>query len=475
MKIKKYVLVPVLLFLSFALMRGQEPMALYFMETIPQSSHLNPAMQPRANGFFALPSVNNLLQSDLAFSDVFQEQGGDRVSFLSQRFNYDDFYKATGKATNLNHVINVDVLGLGFRSGRNYFSFTASIKNVLQMGIPADLFKIPQLGFPNGESYDFSPLSIKQAAYHELAFGFSHQWNDQWTFGVKLKPVFGIVGSVSDIHEFELNTSRTQWDIAVDGTVYTSAPLDMEQTEPGEFPDTFDGRELEDDAPLQYLTSLQNGGLAFDFGAVYEYDDNWTFSAALTNLGSVKFKNDLNSLSFKGSYLFDGGKKEGFNDNLDTLVNDILDSLETALSYDVKHDNFSVPITPSMLVGASYQFTPAVSFGLLSRSLFQKYNFRQDFNLSANIQPYSFVAFNLNYGKRINGGSGLGTGVSLLLGPLQFYLAGDYIPVRFNPVAIDDGDMVSIPARHKDISLRFGLNLIFGRHGHQDKPMLPLN
>src|SRR5690554_8149992 len=65
-----------LLFLA-GQVKAQDPMGLYFMETIPQTKHTNPAMQPRANGFFALPNVNQLFQSDLAFSDVFQDVGSE--------------------------------------------------------------------------------------------------------------------------------------------------------------------------------------------------------------------------------------------------------------------------------------------------------------------------------------------------------------------------------------------------------------
>lgn len=474
MRIKYYITAVSIAFLTLFQATAQNPMGLYFMETIPQSSQINPAMQPRANGFFAFPSTSLMFQSDVAFNDAFQEVGNQWVTPLNDQFNYDDLYNAVGKAVGINNYETVDLLGIGFRSGRDYFTFTMSVKNVMQTGIPSDLFKITELGFPNGENFDFSTMRIKEAAYHELAFGYSRKWNEKFTFGAKLKPLFGIVGGVTDINKFELNTSRQQWDVHVDGTFYTSAPIEVEESEvSGDFPESIDGKDLEDDEVAEYLTSLNNGGLAFDFGAVYEHTEDWTFSAALTNLGWVQFKNDLNSLSFNGTYNFEGVSVNGSEEeDLEQAFEDIGDSLKTVIDYGVGHDKFSIPLTPSMYAGASYRMSPAVSFGLLSRSVFQKHNFRQEFNLSANIQPYSFVAFNLNYSKRISGGNGLGTAVTFLAGPLQMYMAADYIPMRYSEVTFDDGDSFPMLHRQKDLTFRFGLNLIFGRHGYRDEPML---
>ncbi|MBZ4675499.1 MAG: flagellar motor protein MotB [Anaerophaga sp.] len=476
MNITKYILAVSVALVVLYSAKGQSPMGLYFMETIPQSHQINPAMQPRANAFFSLPSVNTLFQSDMAFDDAFQEAGNEWITPLSERFDYSDFYGTIGEVANINQYGDVDILGIGFRSGRDYFTFSLGVRSVMQTGLPSDLFKIAELGFPDGESFDFSSTRIKQALYHELAFGYSREWNDKFTFGLKFKPLFGIVGGVTDIDRFQLNTSRTQWDMMVSGMVYSSAPIDVQEGAPGDFPESIDTRDLSDDEKTDYFKSLSNGGMAFDLGAVYRYDEQLTFSAAITNLGYVRFKDDLNSLSFNGTYSFEGINVEGSDeDEIEQAFEDIADSIKTIIEYDVKHEKFSVPLSPLLYVGGSYRLTPAVTFGLLSRSFFQKNNFRQDFNLSANLQPYNFVALNLNYGVSLNGGNGVGMGTSFLLGPLQLYFSADYIPTSYADVSFDDGDSFPMFYKQKDLSFRFGLNLIFGRHGYRDEPMLAGN
>ncbi|GAO28911.1 hypothetical protein JCM15548_11051 [Geofilum rubicundum JCM 15548] len=83
------------------------------------------------------------------------------------------------------------------------------------------------------------------------------------------------------------------------------------------------------------------------------------------------------------------------------------------------------------------------------------------------------MALNVNYSLRVNGGNGLGTGVSLLMGPLQLFLLADYIPMQYATVHMEGDEFLMFP-NQKELSLKLGLNLIFGRHGHRNKPSLTL-
>jgi hypothetical protein len=451
---------------------AQSPMGAYYMETIPQVNHINPAIAPRANGFFALPGFNQLFQSDLSFSDVFQDAGSEWISPLSKRFDYDKLYKAAGKSFNLNEQIEIGVFGLGFRSGRDYFSLSMSLKGAVNIGVPSDLFKITETGFADGSSFDLSTLRTKAMAYKEISIGYSREWNDRLDVGINIKPLFGMMGAMSDISRFELSTSREYYDLYVDGNIYVSAPLEVEEGQAGDFPESIEARDMEDEDWTDYASSFKNPGIALDLGAVYKFTDKLHFSAAINNLGYIRWKDDLNSLSFNGTYRFEGLEVDGSNkDDLDEALEAIGDSLKTVIEYGVGKEKFSMPLIPGVYLGAQYYLNNAVSVGFLSRSLIQKHNFRQDFNLSANIQPYSFVALNVNYSYRINGGNGIGSAVSFLLGPMQLYLMADYIPTRYANVIMDGDEFTMFPYQ-KELSVKLGLNLIFGRHGLRNRPSL---
>ena len=451
---------------------SQNPMALYFMETIPQISQINPAMQPRANRFYALTSVNQVFQSNLAFKDVFQKSGNDWVTLDSENFNYNKLYRVLGSSSNMNQYTDVNLFSFGFRTGKGYFSFSVSERVVFQSVIPVDMFRIMDKGFPDNSHFNFSTLRQKAMAYKQISLGYSHELTNKLTIGANLKPLFGQVALSTDISHFSLYTNRQQWEIIGNGTIYSSLPINVTYTQ-GEFPDDIEEKDLKDkDYIKRYGTSFSNPGLAADLGAVYKYDGRWTFSAAINNLGFINWRRDLNNLSFKGSYLFDGVSVDASNkDNIDQAFEDILDSLKTVITYTTDHKKFVTGLTPSFYLGASYHLNHAVSLGLLSRSTFQKHNFRQDFSLSANLQPYSFVALNLNLSQRIKGNTHMGLGLSFLAGPLQFYMLTDHIPLRYSKVEVDEDNFI-ISERLKDVTLMVGLNLVFGRHGYRDKPLL---
>jgi hypothetical protein len=450
---------------------GQNPMALYFMETIPQTSQINPAMQPRANGFFALPSVNEVFQSDLAFKDVFQDAGSEWVTLNSKRFNYNKLFDVLGSTANFNEYADVNLLGFGFRTGKGYFTFSLSERVVIQSGIPSDLIKIGDRGFADNSHFDLSTMRQKGMAYTQILFGYSHQLSEKLTLGANIKPLFGQVGFMSEIDKLSLYTGRNEWKLVVDGSISASLPIDVEST-PGEFPDDIEAKDLETEDYINYGTSFSNPGLAADFGAVYKFDDRWTFSAALNNLGYIKWNKDLNNLTFNGTYAFDGISINASNrDSLDEAFDEILDSIKNVVNFNTTHDKFSSGLTPSFYLGTSYHINPSISLGLLSRSTFQKKNFRQDFSLSANIQPYNSFALNFNVSQRIKGSTFAGLGLTFLMGPLQFYILTDHLPLRYSEVDFD-GDKIPMSKRLKDVTVMTGLNFVFGKNGYQDKPML---
>lgn len=474
MRIKYYawfVIIGLFIAMGFRL-SGQNPMTLYFMETIPQISQTNPAIQPRANKFISLPSVNQAFSSDLALKDVVQKSGSDWVTLNSQRFNFNNLYKVLGTTTNFNEFIDLNLFGFGFKTRKGYFTFSFAERAFVQSGIPSDIFKIMEHGFPDNSHFKLSTLRKKGIVYKQFSLGYSHELTEKLTIGANIKPLFGQLALMTDIDRLSLYTGRLAWEIVADGKIYSSLPIDVEST-PGEFPDNIETRDLEgSDIVNKYGTSFSNPGIAADFGAVYKFNGKWTYSAAINNIGFINWHKDLNNLSFMGNYIFDGVGVDASNkDNIDDAIDDILDSLETVLNYNTDHRKFISGLTPSFYLGASYHLNHAISFGFLSRSILQKQNFRQDFSLSANIQPYSFVALSVSLNQRITGSTFAGLGMTFLLGPLQFYILTDHLPLRYSEVHIDS-DKFPVNERMKDVTIMTGINIVFGKQGYRDKPLI---
>ncbi|MDR2886881.1 MAG: DUF5723 family protein, partial [Bacteroidales bacterium] len=462
----------------------RQPHSLYFMETVPQITQMNPALQPRANGYVILPGFNWDFILDFAIKDAYQKHGGKWVTMAEEEYDYNKLWRSIGKKSTMgNTAVDLDIIGFGFRTGNGYFSFGLSEHLTGNMALPSDLFRIIEKGLPDGTLLDFSPMRFQAMAYRQISIGYSTKINDKLTVGVNVKPLFGQGAVTTKIDRFRINTGAQQWDLDAKGSIYASGVVDLKPEAGGTF-DSFDDLEPRDfdnyetgDLIRDYGTSLNNPGIAFDLGAAYQVNERLAVSAALNNLGFISWKNDLYSTDFNGQYTFNGlyydvSKEESINDRLDNLV----DSLESAVNSIMGHDKFRTALPPVFHAGATYQLTPAISAGLLSRSVFWRKGIRQSFNTSINIQPYSFVSFSAGATWQVKGNVAAGIGLTGLIGPLQIYLLADGIPLSYSRITIvrkDDGGNITdpdefsfIPDRMSYGTLRLGLNLIFGRHGY---------
>jgi len=463
----------------------RQPHSLYFMETIPQISQMNPALQPRANGYVMLPSVNIDFVSDLAMKDILQKDGNNWHSPVEKQYDYARLWKSIGKkAAMFNIGTDIDIIGYGLRAGNGYFSFGISEHISSNFALPGDLFNITDKGFPDKTIFDFSPLHYQAITYKQFLIGYSRKVNNRLTVGINIKPLFGQFAIKTDIQNFNLHTKEDQWNINAKGNVYSSLPCDVIMNEENKI-DEIKYRDALDDYQFKdwfqdYGTTFRNPGIAFDLGASYRINERITASLSLNNLGFISWKEDLNSISFDGKYKFNGlyydlSKDDGVKD----LFQNLLDSITDVMNYKVMHNKFKTALPPVLHVGASYQLTESLSAGFLSRSVFWENCFRQSFNLSAYFQPYSFVAFNAGATWQMKSNVFLGGGLTFFLGPLQIYILADHIPVFYSTLTIDGNRLelsdtfpVPIPERMKTVTVRAGLNLIFGKHGYTNKPML---
>ena len=476
--------IPVILF--FALfsvsLSGQvrQPHSLYFMNTIPQTAQMNPAFQPRANGYVALPvNVNIDLICDLALKDILQQHGDKWYTPVEEQYDYDKLRKSIGKkATMINVAGDFDIIGFGLRLGAGYLSFGASQHLSFINALPSDLFKMTEEGFPDPTNLDFSPARLQSIGYMQFRLGYSHRINERLSIGFNVKPIVGQAAYASKIDKFKLNTGKEKWEAEVKGNFYSSAPVDitMKEDDPDKIKDVdvkdFDDYEIKD--WVNYGMGFNNPGVAIDLGAVYQIGERFTVSASLNNLGMIFWKKDLNSISFDGRYTFDGVNYDVAKDDQDVLE-DLFDELEDAVGYRVKHDKFTTPLAPVLHAGVSYSLSRSLSAGLMSRTVFWEKAVRQSFNLSLYLQPYSFVSLNAGLTYQVKGNVYPGGGLMFYPGPLplQIYVLFDYALLYYSTVKIGEkGKEIPFPETQKSINARVGVNLVFGRHGYTNNPML---
>jgi len=476
--------VKIILFFALlnASVNGQvrQPHSLYFMETIPQVSQINPAFQPRANSYVMLPNVNIDLLMDFAIKDIFQKHGSNWHTPVEKQYDYNKLYKSIGKkSTMINGGIDVDILGFGFRTDNGYFSFGISEHIFGNFALPNDLFKITDEFLPDNTNLDFSPLHTQGIAYMQILIGYSAKVNDRLSVGVNIKPLFGHFAVATKIDKFNLNTSEQQWDLDAKGSIYSSLPIDeIIMDEKGNI-DKIIIRDFDGTKPKDWVENTSigfyNPGIAIDLGAAYQINERLNVSASLNNLGFISWNNDLNGITFDGKYTFNGVYYDASKDDkIKDLFKNLGDSIADAMNYVVQHDKFKTMLPPVLHAGATYSLSKSMSIGLLSRSVFWQKDFRQSFNASFNLQPYSFFSLNAGATWQVKSNVYLGGGLIFQLRPLplQIHILADYVPIYYSTYTIDGDKFSGVPERQKTITARVGLNLIFGRHGYVNKPML---
>jgi hypothetical protein len=462
---------------------AQDPLSLYYLENVPQTVSINPAMVPRANAFFGVPGINSIYTSvntDLLGSSIIQEYNGGHVTLTQKGFDYAPFLDHIGDAANISSYQTIAPIVMGFSGKKGYFTFSWTEKLNESMAIPQDFFKILDKGFPNDSKFDFSPMAMNAQYYRELSFGYSYKFMSKLRVGIHAKLLQGLFAIKTDIDKFDINTNVDEWTLDLKGDIYMSAPLDVTVDENGiptvEMPDT-DMEMLIDKG----ITNFSNPGIAVDFGAVYEHNEAWTFSASVNDLGFINWNGDLNSFNADGKFKFDGLNIDASNmDSIDNVVDDVLDSLKQAVKLTHGSEGFSTGLGPKLYIGALYNVNYYFSVGALSRTVFAKNDFRQEFNVSANLNLYHVLTTSFNYTLAVNGANTFGLGLALRGGPLQVYVAMDYIPhSAYKNVSIEstdsNGEPTSIPyvpTRLDNFNMMFGVNLLFGANGYRDEPMV---
>ena len=127
--------------------------------------------------------------------------------------------------------------------------------------------------------------------YQEYAFGYSRNLVKNLRVGARIKILQGFYSVKSNIKSFEFNTSQEIWDFSTEGDIYSSTPFEFIEKEDGTL-DSVKFSEIYDDMSAvelikDNLFKFSNLGIAADFGAVYDLNESWSFSASVIESNSA--------------------------------------------------------------------------------------------------------------------------------------------------------------------------------------------
>lgn len=459
---------------------AQQPISLYYMDNIPQTSALNPARQPRANGYFAIPgtNVNFMLETNLMLKEFFQENDSVWVTPLSHEFDYAKFHKRFKNGARLRPNVDVSLFNMGWRGKKGYWTIGVNERVQSNVALPSAIFNMMDNGLAPGTTLNFANMRVNAKVFHEISVGYCRNVTEQLTIGGRVKYLSGIGAIKTDFQKFELTTGRDIWELEVEGGIYTSLPMiKMEANEDGTVNfDSVATKELEmKDIVNLVIPFVHNPGAAIDFGFDFKINENFSFSAAVNDLGFIAWTNELNSINVNGGYQFEGLQMDVSdikNIDYDEALNNMVDSIKSCMMPTLSRDVFTTALNPNIFIGAAYTPTHYLTIGLLSKTTILNKTATQDFDLSFNLNPYKGFSFMTGLDYNVKGHMSANFGWSVKLSFLQLYMMTDYVPVAFRNVKIESDDSIFLPNNTGDFNIALGLNLIFGAKGYRDRPMI---
>lgn len=456
--------------ISFGGLQAQNSQVLYFMN-LPQNHLLNPALRPSNSLYIGLPALTginiNINNNFVNFSDVIMkgEKGDSLITFLHPEYNEDKFLAKIKKKNSIEPEAMVQLFGLGFSFGRNnYFFFDVNDRVQGNAVIPGDLFTLALKGNGGfaGDRIDLSSFTGSIRYYHEAGMGFSKDFSDRLRIGVKGKVLFGIATATVRNRSLGINVADDYTHtLDADLDINFSAPLTIER----DAEKNINGLSFnEPDNKVGFFTGMKNKGFGLDIGATYKIQERLYVSAAVTDLGFIRWKKDVLNLRTDSKYTF-----KGFNINdvlsgdktMDEITENMLDSLKNAFKITDSKNPFTTFIPWGVTVGGSYNLTRRFSVGLLSYSRFIGKQVREALTLSANLNLGNALSTTVSYTAANHRYDNIGAGLAFRAGFFQFYLLTDRIPLTWNKINNGDSSFV-IPSSWNNFNLRLGMNLVFG-------------
>ena len=454
---------------------AQTSQVLYYMN-LPQKTGLNPALQPSGRTYVGMPVISDISfrldNNFLSLSDLFS--GGiisdSTFTFLEQGEDLDRFIAGLGDRNSLEPQVGIQLFGLAFTMGRDLrISFDITERFDANFVFPRDLLRLGIKGDESfmGSNIDLSSLRTDFRYYHEIGLGASKNITEKLRVGARLKLLSGVASVYLKNNGLTLTVNEDfTHTIDADVALNVSAPFTFTTDEDG----VIHGAEWDDEsfdgvnATMSYLLGFRNPGLGIDLGAEYRFNDMLAVSAALTDLGFIRWKRDRKEVLGKTTIEMNGLTMQDVYDeslSFDELINWTLDSIQNAVEIVDAPAPFTTYLPPSLTIGASVTPVKFFTAGVLSQTRFVGKQVHEAFTLSGNINFGNTFSTTLAYTLANRRYDNLGFGLAVRGGFFQFFALVDNIPLRYTEVT-DGEDSFRMPENWYTIHARFGVNLVFG-------------
>lgn len=430
----------------------------YFMEKMTKRNQLNPALKT-PNNYVSMPSLGNFylgINSNLGLGTFLYPRDNKLVTFLHESVPADEFLNKLTPNNTIELDLGIDLISFGFWAWGGQNTFNLALKSNTGAYLPKEIFQFLKTGqeATGVTRYDMSNITATTSNYLELALGHARDITDKLSAGAKIKVLIGAAHAEARIDRMDISMSQNEWTIKQAGHLQATSLLELTtDPETGEVTGYDFGNHF----------GVAGFGLGFDLGATYKLIDNLTLSAALTDIGFMRWNNltraetDPNKGFIYTGFDNIGAEDDENGDNpFDQKADQLGDDLK-ALTKFYQSDTRSVAnsLRTTLRVGAEYAVLDnAISFGLLSTTRFVGYRTYAEGMAAINFRPLSALHLTVN-GSVSNMGSSVGAILNICAPGFNFFVGTDYFATKYSKQFI--------PINHARANLSFGFNITFGK------------
>lgn len=471
--------------------QSQMNRAAYFLEGISVRHELNPAWMSE-KGYVSMPGLGNLsvgAQGTAGIGDfLFVKSNGGLMTFMHEEVDRKAFLNGLPKRVKIGLELNESLLSAGFYAWGGFNTLGLSIKSHANVSVPDQLFRFMKNGvdIPEGSHYSVDNLHLMTVNYAEIALGHARQINEKWTVGVKTKLLVGLARATVKIDHLDIEATPYAWKITPSGAQAYVSAKGLSVPTRGET-GHYDSSDYELDANGNRTDKLKPGagqlisyddlsfesrkmrptgvGLAFDGGAAFRWNENWTFSAALLDVGFIRWENTVkagmnHAFEFEGFHEIPIKSEQGGEDPnaIGQQGARVGDDLKQMAKFTKEGEGLkqTTALAATLHWGAEYTLPVYrhLKMGFLSTSRFQGRHSWTEARISANVSPLSWFEASLNYALSNFGSS---TGLMLNFHPegFNFFVAADVPMGKYTP-------KYWIPINRFSANVNLGINFSFG-------------
>lgn len=380
----------------------------YFTDGYMGAQQLNPA-KVSDQGYIAFPAFGNLaieMQSNFRVDNFIFNKGGKTVLFTNPMVTNQEFLGGIKDDNKTAINVKEQLFALGFKGLGGYNTLSFNTRVDAGLNVPGDIFRVVKEGLGN-DTYKLGGMGMQANAYSEVVLGHAHKIGDKLSVGVNLKYLIGHANVNAKFNKADIALGEDSWDIttnaevevSLDGVKYETTS-ELRGPEGEQTTHTYvDGIDTDD------LKPINGSGFAVDLGAEYEIMDGLKVSAAILDLGYIKYKNNMVA-STQGDHRFQTADYEfNANDDASNSFEKEIDRMTEKLGslYELKNlgDKGSVKrsLNATINAGVEYKmpFYDKLSVGGLYTQRMGDYGW-YNARLSANIAPAKMFSASASLG-----------------------------------------------------------------------------